>query len=227
MKRIGIIAALPGELKPLVKGWQQRGRIHIGQVNEGEAGETEYLATAGGMGAEAATRACELVLAEGKLDALVSYGWSGALSCGLKPPTACVIAEVIDSRTNEQFRTASSEGQRLLTLDHVARPDEKRALAQKYQAPLVDMEAAAVARVAAARNIPFYCLKGISDGYTDNLPDFNRFLGRDGQLQMSAFIAYSLLHPKYWSALLQLGRQSNDAARNLATLASETLGKTL
>jgi len=221
MKRIGIIAALPGELKPLVKGWQKRGQLYFGNI-----GETEYLAIAGGMGAEAATRACELVLAEGQLDALVSYGWSGALSCGLKPPAACVIAEVIDSRTNQQFRTASSEGQRLLTLDHVARPDEKRALAQKYQAPLVDMEAAAVARVAAARNIPFYCFKGISDGYNDNLPDFNRFLGSDGQLQMYAFVAYALLHPKYWSALLQLGRQSQDAARNLAALAAESMGKT-
>lgn len=221
MRRIGIIAALPGELKPLVKGSQQSGQLYTGKI-----GETEYLAIAGGMGAEAATRACELVLAEGKLDALVSYGWSGALSCGLKPPTACVIAEVIDSRTNERFRTASSEGQRLLTLDHVARPDEKRPLAEKYQAPLVDMEAAAVARIAAARNIPFYCLKGISDGYTDNLPDFNRFLGSDGQLQMPAFVAYALLHPKYWPALLQLGRQSQDAARNLATLAAESIGKT-
>ena len=145
----------------------------------------------------------------------------------MKPPAACVIAEVIDSRTNERFRTASNEGQRLLTLDHVARPDEKRALAQKYQAPLVDMEAAAVARVAAGRNTPFYCFKGISDGYNDNLPDFNRFLGTNGQLQMPALVTYALLHPKYWSPLRQLGRQSQAAARNLATLATESLRKRL
>jgi len=222
MKKIGIIAALPGEIKPLITGWQQRGQFYFGKI-----GETEHLAIAGGIGAEAATRACELVLAEGQADALVSYGWSGALSCGLKPPAACVIAEVIDSRTNERFRTASNEGQRLLTLDHVARPDEKRALAQKYQAPLVDMEAAAVARVAAGRNTPFYCFKGISDGYNDNLPDFNRFLGTNGQLQMPALVTYALLHPKYWSPLRQLGRQSQAAARNLATLATESLRKRL
>jgi adenosylhomocysteine nucleosidase len=222
MMRIGIIAALTGELKPLVKGWQQRGQFYIGQL-----GEAECIATAGGMGAEAAARACDLILAEGPLDALVSYGWTGALSCGLKPPAACVIAEVIDSATNETFTTASKEGQRLLTLDHVARPNEKRALAEKYQAPIVDMEAAAVARIAAARNLPFYCLKGVSDGYNDNLPDFNRFLGSDGQLQMPAFVAYALLHPKYWSALRRMGMQSQDAARNLAVLAAESLGKTL
>jgi adenosylhomocysteine nucleosidase len=222
MKRIGIIAALPGELKSLVKGWQRYGSIYKGQI-----GEAECIAIAGGMGAEAAARACDLVLAEGKLDALVSYGWSGALSCGLKPPAACVIAEVIDTTTGEHYRTASKEGQRLVTLDHVARPDEKRNLAQKYQAPLVDMEAATVACIAQSKGIAFYCFKGISDGYNDNLPNFNPFLGKDGQLRMPAFITYALLHPKYWAALKQLGQQSQAAAANLASLLTESLSKTL
>jgi len=222
MKRIGIIAALPGELKPLVKGWQQRGPLYFGQI-----GETECIATAGGMGAEAATRAGELVLAEGKLDALVSYGWAGALSCGVKPPTASIIAEVIDSTSGENYATASKEGHRLVTLDHVARHDEKREIAQKYQAPLVDMEAAAVARIAAARNLAFYCFKGISDGYNDKLPDFNRFLGKDGQLRMPALVAYALLHPACWPALKQLDKNSKSAARNLATIVTESLCKTL
>jgi adenosylhomocysteine nucleosidase len=221
MKRIGIIAALRGELKPLVRGWQQRGKLYTGKLRE-----VECIAIAGGMGAEAATRATELVLAEGAIDALVSYGWCGALSCGLKPPAACAISEIVDSKTGNTFATSFSSGQRLLTLDHVARPDEKRGLAEKYRTPLVDMEAAAVARIAAAHNLPFYCLKGISDGYTDDLPDFNRFLGKDGQLQMPAFVAYALLHPKYWSALVQMGKQSQAAARNLADLAADSLGRT-
>jgi adenosylhomocysteine nucleosidase len=222
MKRLGIVAALPGELKPLVKGWQRRSLLYIGKL-----GETECLAIAGGIGAEAATRACELLLTEGNLDALVSYGWAGALSCGLKPRQAVAIYDVIDSRTGERFVTDYSAGQRLVTLDHVARPEEKRDLAQKYQAPLVDMEAAAVARFAAARNLPFYCFKGISDGYNDKLPDFNRFLGKDGQLRMPAFIAYALLHPQYWTALMQLDQQSKGAAESLASLAAESLSRTL
>jgi adenosylhomocysteine nucleosidase len=222
MKRIGIIAALAGELKPLVQGWQKRGQLYYGQI-----GETECVATSGGIGVTAATRACDLLLAEGKFDTLISYGWAGSLSCGLKPPAACVITEVVDSRTSEQFRTASSEGQRLVTLDHVARYGEKREIAQKYQAPLVDMEAAAIARIAAAHDLAFYCFKGISDGYNDKLPDFNRFLGKDGQLRMPAFIAYALLHPQYWNALRQLDRQSKAAASSLAGLVTESLRGTL
>lgn len=222
MKRIGIVAALPGELKPLVKDWQRRGRLYLGRI-----GEAECIATAGGMGTEAATRACELLLSEGELDALVSYGWAGSLSCGIKPPAACVIAVVTDSASGNQYNTASTEGHRLVTLDHVARPDEKREIAQKYQAPLVDMEAATIACIAAARNIPFFCFKGVSDGANDRLPDFNPFLGKDGQLRMPAFITYALLHPGYWAALKQLGRQSKGAAASLASLVTESLSRAL
>jgi hypothetical protein len=44
---------------------------------------------------------------------------------------------------------------------------------------------------------------------------------------MPAFIAYALLHPKYWTALKQLGRQSKGAAENLAGLVTESLRRTL
>ena len=50
------------------------------------------------------------------------------------------------------------------------------ALPPPIAAALVDMEAAAIGRLAAMRGIPFYCIKGVSDGLTDNLPDFNRFI---------------------------------------------------
>jgi adenosylhomocysteine nucleosidase len=222
MKRIAIIAALPGELRPLVKGWQQRGPLYQGQISE-----TECIAIAGGVGAKAAARACELVLAEGRLNALVSYGWAGSLSCGIKPPAACVIAEVTDSTTGKQYATAATEGQRLVTLDHVAHHGEKRQIAQQYQVPLVDMEAATVARIAQENGIALYCFKGVSDGANDKLPDFSRFLGKDGQFRMPLFIPYALLHPQYWTALNQLGKNSKTAASNLARLLTESLSSTL
>jgi adenosylhomocysteine nucleosidase len=167
------------------------------------------------------------VLAKGQLDALVSYGWAGSLSCGIKPPSVCAIHEVIDSRTGERFVTDYPAGHRLITLDHVARSEEKRSIAQEFQAPLVDMEAASVARVAAAQNIAFYCFKGVSDGANDKLPDFNRFTGKDGQLRMPALVAYALLHPGYWPALRQLGRHSARAAEELASFVPRSLGEAL
>ncbi len=194
----------------------------------------QLIAASAGMGAQAATRAFAHVLAASQkagqpLDAVVSYGWAGAISCGVKPPEVYPIAEVIDARTGERFHTEevappSGAPLRLVTLDHIARAEEKRPLAERYQAVLVDMEAATVARLARAHSIQFRCIKGISDGYTDLLPDFNRFLDRSGQLRMPAFVAHALLTPRYWPALARMGANSRAAAQGLAARLPEWVG---
>ena len=223
MSRIAIIAALPGELKPLVHGWHRsESDVWTGALNGHEA-----IAIAGGMGSAAATRAVTQALDSGRPDALISYGWCGAITCAVKPPMAFAISEVIDHSTGESFRTASTEGMRLVTLDRVAGGNEKRPLAEKHQAVLVDMEAATVARLAATASIPFYCFKAISDAYTDNLPDFNRFISPAGQLRMPAFLTYAALHPGYWPSLARLGRNSGMAASNLARLLSKSFPASL
>ena len=93
---------------------------------------------------------------------------------------------------------------------------EKQRLASTYQAALVDMEAAAIARLARMRGIPFYCIKGISDGYSDNLPDFNRFISKDEQFQLLRFVFFALVRPCHWRALIRMGENSNKAARAIA-----------
>ena len=225
--RIGIVAALPGELAPLVKGWAPAGQVYTGQVPLQDSTPATVYASAAGIGAPAATRAfAEVQAAAGGLDAIISYGWAGAISCGVKPPKVYEAHEVIDSRTGERFATAAPPGPailRLVTLDHVARADEKRPLAERYQAVLVDMEAAAIARLARAHGIPFLCLKAISDGYTDVLPDFNRFLDQEGQLRLPAFFAHALLRPGYWPTLARLAANSRRAAQNLAVALPEHL----
>jgi adenosylhomocysteine nucleosidase len=218
MSRIAIIAALPGELKPLVHDWHRSERNLWTGTIKGHAA----VAIVGGMGATAAADAVERVYAQGKPDMLISYGWAGALTCALKPPGAYAISEIVDHASGEHFATRSADGIRLVTLDHVAHADEKRTLAERHQAVLVDMEAAAVARLAAASDIAFYCFKGISDGYTDHLPDFSRFISESGQLRMPAFLTYAALHPGYWRALARLGKNSGVAASNLARLLSKS-----
>jgi adenosylhomocysteine nucleosidase len=224
MSRIAIIAALPGELKPLVRGWRHSSEQNLwtGALNGHEA-----IAIAGGIGRAAAARAVSIALSHGRLDALISYGWTGAITCALKPPSAYAISEIIDHSTGERFATSCSGGVRLITLDHVAGINEKRPLAEAHQAVLVDMESASVARLAAESSIPFYCFKGISDAYTDNLPDFSRFISAEGRLRMLAFLAHAALRPVYWPSLLRVGRNSSRAALNLARLLSKSLPTSL
>lgn len=210
MNRIGFVAAFPGELNPLVRGWKKRGNVFHGRI-----GDIEAVAISGGMGASAATRACDLLISE-KVDALVSIGWAGSLSCGLKVGGGYAVREVIEASSGERFSTDYREGYALITLDRVADTQEKRRLAQQYQAVLVDMEAAAVARVARAKGLGFLCFKAVSDGPNDKLPDFNRFTGKNGEWSMTPFLLYVGARPRYWGPMRRLAKNSRAAAEQLA-----------
>jgi adenosylhomocysteine nucleosidase len=219
MNRIALIAALPSELRPLVHHWSRHGKIATGRI-----GNLDAVALAAGMGETAVTRACEAVLADGNFDTLISLGYAGSLSCGLRAPEAVVVREVVDARTGEIFEAIQPphspanglKSQRLVTLDHVASPEEKRRLAETHQATLVDMEAATVARFAQSHNLGFLCFKAVTDGPNDELPDFNRFTTPDGRLRTAAFAAWAVFHPRYWRILGELEKNSHAAAHELA-----------
>jgi adenosylhomocysteine nucleosidase len=221
--RIAIIAALPGELAPLVRGWTQTRK----NVWAGSIGDHPSIALAGGMGAAAANRAIDLVRSEFNPNVLVSYGWAGALTCALKPGDAVAVSEVVDVQSGKRFATGSPGTTRLVTMNRVVHGPEKRNLAERNQAVLVDMEAAAVARQAWQHRLPFYCFKGVSDGYTDKLPNFGRFISGDGQLRLPLFLGYVALQPQFWGSLVRLGRQSKRAALALADLARGSLAQSL
>ena len=111
----------------------------------------------------------------------------------------------------------------LATSPKVADRAEKRRLATTYDAALVDMEAAAIARLAAMRGIAFYAIKGVSDGFNDRLPDFNPFLTADGRFRQVPFALSSLVRPWYWPALLRMGENSRTASQSIAELLREFL----
>jgi adenosylhomocysteine nucleosidase len=223
MTRTAIVAAMPGELKPLVRGWPHSTRNGIrfwAQRNE----EEEWIAACAGAGQDAATRAFAAIEEGGPIDLVISIGWAGSLSAEIAPGTAHNIAGIIDVRTGERHNCEAGAGELwLLTSPKVANSEEKRRLASAYNAALVDMEAAAIARLAAIRDIPFYCIKGVSDGLTDRLPDFNRFLSPDGRFHLARFIFFALLRPWYWPALIRMGENSRQASHSIAESLREFL----
>jgi len=216
MTRVAILSAFPGELKPFVQGWPHstRGGVHFwAQRNE----EEEWIAACAGAGQAAATRAFAALEDGGPIDLVFSVGWAGALRAELAAGSAHNVAGVIDVRTGERIRCDAGAGDLwLATSDRVADEKEKRRMAATYNAALVDMEAAAVARLAAMRGIPFYAIKGISDSVNARLPDLNRFLSPSGQLQMGRLILYVLPRPWHWPALIEMGENSKKAARSIA-----------
>ncbi|HVC45690.1 MAG TPA: hypothetical protein VND90_00460 [Terracidiphilus sp.] len=216
MTRVALIAAMPAELKPLVRGWPHSTRdgIHFwAQRTEQE----EWIAACAGAGQAAATRAFAGLEDGGPIDLVFSLGWAGALRTDLEPGSAHNVAGVIDVRTGERFHCDAGAGRHwLVTCLRVADAAEKRRLASAYNAALVDMEAAALARLAAMRGIPFYAFKGVSDGFADRLPDFNPFLASDGRFLTARFTLFALLRPWLWPGLAQMRENSKRASQNIA-----------
>jgi len=216
--RIGIIAAMPGELKPLVRGWVKmpvaRGSgIRMWQC---ERDGDELVAVCAGMGAAAARRAFTAAEFAGSLDVVLSVGWAGALTAAAKPGDCYVVSQVIDAQTGERFALDAKGSCRLVTTVSVADEREKNRLAESYGAAIVDMEAAQVARLAQMRGIPVHAIKAVSDGLDAMLPNLNPFIDIDGQLKMPSFLAHVAVRPQYWAPLAQLGGNSAKAAVALA-----------
>jgi adenosylhomocysteine nucleosidase len=223
MKRIAIIAAMPGELKPLVRGWPRESRHGVDLWRQRQ-GENDWIAACAGVGVAAARRAFEEIEKDGAIDSVFSIGWAGALREEFATGQACRVSGVIDARTGDRFSAAGQSAECwLVTSDRVADQADKRQLATTYGAGLVDMEAAGVARQAAMRGIPFYCIKGVSDGFSDQLPDFNAFISKNGQFQSARFIFFSLLRPWHWPALMRLGQASEKSAQGIAESVLEIL----
>jgi adenosylhomocysteine nucleosidase len=223
MTRVAIIAAMPGELKPLVRGWPHstRGTIHFWAQR---TQEEEWIATCAGAGLDAATRAFAGIEDGGPIDLVLSIGWAGALTDECAAGEAYNCAGVIDARTGERFPCDAEAGPYwLATSPRVADEPEKRRLASTYKAALVDMEAAAIARLASMRGIPFYCLKGVSDPLNAKLPDFNSFIDANGQFQTPKFVLFALLRPWFWPSLVRMGENSRKASQSIAERLHELL----
>ena len=209
--KIVIIAALPREIAGLVRDWK----------NESLPKEKIFLYTRGsavvacaGMGAQRAVLATRAALKRGPAAQIFSVGWAGALRPGLRAGAMLQPASVIDAATGEKFACAQGSGT-LVTVAQVADAGQKRALASKYNADCVDMEAAAVARIAAEQGIPFRAIKAVSDALDAELPPLAQFTTADGWFRESAFAAHIAVRPGLWPSVLRMAANSAHASRNL------------
>src|SRR3569832_1198534 len=155
MTRVAIIAAMPGELKPLVRGWPHstRGAIHFWALrNE----EEEWIAACAGAGLDAATCAFAGIEDGGPIDLVLSIGWAGALTSECKAGEAYNVAGVYDARTGERFNCAAGAGSHwLVTNTHKTDEAGGRRRAAAGGAARGGGEAAGGARRAAGRRSPF------------------------------------------------------------------------
>jgi adenosylhomocysteine nucleosidase len=213
--RIAIIAALPREVAGLVRGWaahrehQDRG-IYVWS-------SPEAVVVAAGMGMTRVTLAVKAAMETGPIAQLISVGLAGACDPAIGVGRVLEMSEVIDIRSGERFTTAirGQHGRKLVTSSAIAGVREKARLFNGYDAAAVDMEAATVARLALANEIPFRAIKAISDDFNFQLGSLGKFETKHGHFHTRAFALYTAVRPHTWKQTILLGLHSQKALAGL------------
>lgn len=210
--RKAVIAALPREVAALVHGWQNDKALQAKKIfvywNE------DTVVAYAGMGAARVALAVEAALSKSTVSELISVGWAGGLHSAVQAGQVYTPKTVVDAATGERFTASTGEGV-LVTTRSFANATEKQRLRAAYQAELVDMEAAAVARLAVAYQLPFRAVKAVSDDSSFELPELAKFNTADGWFREGAFAIYLIPRPHLWGKVIRMARNSKLAADNL------------
>jgi len=222
VRSIGILVALPDEGRTLI-----RRRLSFESLTSLPGGH--WLAVSG-AGSEAAERHAQSLADQG-VEGLVSWGCAAALHDTLSPGTLLLpervrsvegFDHVVDAPWRDQV-------QRVLETQHrprteiliessvvVASATDKRALHQASGAYAVDMESAAVARVAASRSLPFLVIRSVADPVgLDFPPALLNALNPRGDVRMGALLAGLLQKPRAIPGLMTLGSHFSAAMKTL------------
>jgi len=210
MSAIGIIAALPREVAPLVKGWK---------CERLPGGRTVYLrenavVACAGMGSSRVGLAVSAARALLPLTELISVGLAGACDPRLKIGDVVRPGVVIDRNTGERFLDDRYE-RVLVSSSAILSVAEKERLRIAYDAAAVDMEAATVARLARAHGLGFRAVKVISDTAEFNMSGLAGFATEEGQFREGAFALHAAVRPWMWGRLIGLAKNSGRAVKAL------------
>jgi adenosylhomocysteine nucleosidase len=189
----------------------------------GVRGETVVLLAANGPGRANALDALEEACRRVTVGAVVSAGFVGALDLKLRPGDVFLAQTVLEFGTGVEYSVRlpecaeSAVRGRLLTIDSVAQDAATKASLRQSGADAVDMEAAALAWGAQARQLPFYCVRAVSDDARTSFEvDFNAARRPDGTFSGWRIAAQAGLSPRRWRHLMDLKRAGEQASRNLA-----------
>jgi adenosylhomocysteine nucleosidase len=207
-----IIAALPREVKGLVRGWQEQrlpGKIFVYTKDSA-------IVACAGMGASRAALAVQAAMQAGPVTALLSVGLAGACDPELQVGNVVRAGVVVDMQSGERYGNSEFK-QVLVSTPSIASVGEKLRLRESYGASAVDMEAATVARIAQAHGLHFEAIKAISDDATFELQELARFATLDGQFREAAFATYAAVRPHLWAKLFDLAGNSKRAVESLVS----------
>lgn len=222
------VAAVAQEFRGLLKRSAEPRDLRwpLSFARETSVGGNRWLLLANGPGPRLAAEAMRVALEHGrehgKLRAVVSTGYCGALDPALRAGEVFVATEVVAAPGGARYaagrplaRLPYASGP-LVSLDRVAVTAGEKARLYQDGCAAVEMEAAAVARAAGDQGLPFYCIRAVSDTAEEDMPlDFNQYRDRDGRFQNGRIAVSALLRPSRLPGLVRLARASGLASANL------------
>ena len=207
------MAALEREVLPVVKQWHASEKDYGGRrfrfFQNGDV-----VLVCGGIGAQAARRAAEALIALFQPNRIYSAGFAGALDPRLKVGEVVRPGRVVSASDGSSVGIEGGEGV-LVSFESVASPEQKAKLRDSFGAHFVDMEASAVARAAQARGAGFAAVKAISDEVDFEFPSMEQFVDSEGHFREGRFAWFAALRPWLWPQVLRLARNSKVASRAL------------
>ena len=226
MPRIGIITALDKEAATFPASSSYARDDHGIQT------------TLAGPGADNAAAAAERLLDAG-FEVLISWGLAGGLDPALAPGTLVVCERVLTTddqaiasdvewtaKLMAKFAALAAVTGTVLSVEApVGASAEKGRLRTSFAADVVDMEAAAVSKVATAARVPFAAVKCVVDPADFDLPRaaLAAFTSA-GAVNAWAMTAHMLRRPVEIPAMLRLGRSYRAAIHALTAAAAELEG---
>lgn len=240
---IGLIAAMPEEIRPLLRliGPHSRDKLGTFSVYRFTVGGHEIRLIESGMGPGRAAAATRVLITATDPTLVINFGFAGAVAAG--PDIGdIVIAERIllnrgrlfseqaglsTGKTSELAglleQTPPGRDCRILrgTFITAAQITNKRQMATLLPAgidsPVLEMETAAIALVAARENIPFWALRAITDGPDEELGfTIEEFTDREMNIRLGKVLLTVAKKPWIVPQLLRLARNSRLAGDNLS-----------
>jgi len=224
--RIAILAPMPSELKPLVRGLALKpSRSGDRSLLRSMVGRTEIVATTTGIGTRAAASKAGTILDGGPIDHLVVVGIAGGIGPSVEIGDLVIPQVVIDHASGKQYRPhpfGSAEARGKLVTSDQAPMDLAEVARFEHQGVIaVDMETAAIAAVCASRGCPWSVFRAISDRADDGSTDAEMFAlaTPDGKPDLPAALRFVFRNPGRIPQLVNLARGATLAANNAASAA--------
>jgi nucleoside phosphorylase len=201
---------------------------------------------ANGPGPKLAGKAVDIAKGREELAGIVSTGFCGALDPALNLSDIFIATEILtlhDTKPNDTKPNRDRKGAPigtlacargsvtdriyqtgpLLSTNHVAVTSAEKSELHKTGARAIEMEAAGVSAKAQQYNLPFYCIRVVTDTAGESLPlDFNQMRDAHGRFSRSKIIFATLRRPALFPKLLNFDKRCKNAAQALGDFIADT-----